>query len=178
MDGNMRRLPPWMIAGASSGVAATSNRTDEGEIKHEAEAPKKKKKKRKTRKERDDSDIEETKKVEIRRRGGGVRRKIKEEEAKPSVGDGKSPEIIQSVTSPEDEEELTVDEILSFAHEYVKGEEEEEEEQAKEITLVDVNDESNMRSSKGETNRTRDPTSEDMINLLLGPFFKNSSGNN
>lgn len=55
---------------------------------------------------------------------------------------------------------------------YVKGGEEEE--QAKEIRLIDVNDESNMRSSKGETNGTRDPTSEDMISLLLGPFFNKS----
>lgn len=56
---------------------------------------------------------------------------------------------------------------------YVKGEEEEE--QAKEIRLIDdVNDESNMRSSEGETNGTRDPTSEDMISLLLGPFFNKS----
>lgn len=158
-----------MLAGASSGVAATGK----GEIKQEAEAPKTKKN-RKTRKERDGSDTEETKKVEMRRRG--VRRKIKEEEAKPSIDDGKSPEMIRSVTCLEDEENLTVDDLLSFAHEYVKGEEEEE--QAEEIRLIDVNDESIMRASKGETNgTTRDPTSEDMINLLLGPFFKKSGTN-
>lgn len=111
MDGNTRRLPPWMLAGASSGVAATGK----GEIKQEAEAPKTRKN-RKTRKERDDSDTEETKKVEMRRRG--VRRKIKEEEAKPSIDDGKSPEIIRSANCPdEDEENLTVDDLLSFAHE-------------------------------------------------------------
>ncbi|KAH0927029.1 hypothetical protein HID58_019285 [Brassica napus] len=130
MDGNMRRLPPWMIAGASSGVTATSNRTDEGEVKQEAEAPKTKKK-RKTRRETDDS--EEPKKVEIRRRGR-VGRKIKEEEAKPS------------------EEE---DQALSTS----------------EPMVVDVNDGSNMKASRGETNGTRDPTSDDMISLLLGPFF-------
>ncbi|KAH0850312.1 hypothetical protein HID58_095648 [Brassica napus] len=111
MDGNMRRLPPWMIAGASSGVTATSNRTDEGEVKQEAEAPKTKKK-RKTRRERDDS--EEPKKVEIRRRGR-----------------------------------------------YVKGEEEDQALSTSESMVVDVNDESNMKA----------PTSDDMISLLLGPFF-------
>lgn len=114
MDGNMRRLPPWMIAGASSGVTATSNRIDDREVKQEAEAPKTRKK-RKTRREIDDAE-EEHKKLEIRRRGR-VGRKIKEEEAKPSIGDdGKSPEIIQSVTSPEDED-LTVDDLFSFAQE-------------------------------------------------------------
>ncbi|KAG2306103.1 hypothetical protein Bca52824_025851 [Brassica carinata] len=173
MDGNMRRLPPWMLAGASSGVPATSNRTDDKsvveKIKHEPEAPENKKK-RKTRKERDDSDMEETKKVEIKRGRRGVGRKIKEEEAQPSIDDGKSPEMIQSVTSLEDEENLTVDDLLCFAQEYVKGE---EEDQPKEIRLFDVNNE----SSKGETNGTRDPTLEDMINLLLGPFFKKSGTN-
>ncbi|RID63389.1 hypothetical protein BRARA_E02401 [Brassica rapa] len=164
----MRRLPPWMTAVASSGVTAASNRTDEGEIKQEAEAPKTKKK-RKTRRERDDS--EEHKKVEIRRRGR-VGRKIKEEEAKASIGnDVKSPEIIQSVTSPEDEEDLTVDDLLSFAQEYVKGEEEDQALPTSESMVVDVNDGSNMKASRGETNRTRDPTSDDMISLLLGPFF-------
>uniref|UniRef100_A0A0D3CJ52 Uncharacterized protein n=1 Tax=Brassica oleracea var. oleracea TaxID=109376 RepID=A0A0D3CJ52_BRAOL len=168
MDGNMRRLPPWMIAGASSGVTATSNRTDDREIKQEAESPKTKKK-RKTRRETDDS--EEPEKVEIRKRGR-VGRKIKEEEAKPSIPDDvKSPEIIQSVTSPEDEEDLTVDDLLSFAQEYVKGEEEDQALSTSESMVVDVNDGSNMKASQGETNGTRDPTSDDMISLLLGPFF-------
>ncbi|KAF2549415.1 hypothetical protein F2Q70_00023197 [Brassica cretica] len=168
MDGNMRRLPPWMIAGASSVVTATSNRTDDPEIKQEAESPKTKKK-RKTRRETDD-DSEEHKKLEIRKRRVG--RKIKEEEAKPSICDDvKSPEIIQSVTSPEDEEDLTVDDLLSFAQEYVKGEEEDQALSTSESMVVDVNDGSNMKASRGETNGTRDPTSDDMISLLLGPFF-------
>ncbi|KAF3587196.1 hypothetical protein F2Q69_00031300 [Brassica cretica] len=169
MDGNMRRLPPWMIAGASSGVTATSNRIDDREVKQEAEAPKTKKK-RKTRREIDDAE-EEHKKLEIRRRGR-VGRKIKEEEAKPSIRDDvKSPEIIQSVTSPEDEEDLTVDDLLSFAQEYVKSEEEDQALSTSESMVVDVNDGSNMKASQGETNGTRDPTSDDMISLLLGPFF-------
>ncbi|CAH8284481.1 unnamed protein product [Eruca vesicaria subsp. sativa] len=175
MDGNMRRLPPWMLTGASSSVGATSNITDNKsavvKIKDEAEEHPKTKKKRKTREERDDS--EEHKKVEIRKRG--VRRKIKEEEVKPKIDDdGKSPKIIQSLTCPEaDEEDFTVDDLLSFAQEYIKR----EVDKAREIQTSLSTSGSNMISSQGETNGTRDPTSDDMINLLLGPFFKKSGTN-
>lgn len=126
MDGNTRRLPPWMVAGGSSGVTTTSNRTDDKSIDvktiHESDgAPVTKGEKRPRRtvkpKERDDSDG--PKKVGIKRKGGERARRIKtdEEEPKPSIGgDVKNPEIIQSVTGPKDED-LTVDDLLSFAQE-------------------------------------------------------------
>ncbi|VVA98043.1 unnamed protein product [Arabis nemorensis] len=174
MDEKMRRLPPWMLAGASSDVPATSNRRD-SKRKHEPEeAPKEKAEKRPRRivkpKERDDSE-----KVGIKTRGGERVRSNKigeEEEAKPSIGDGKNPEIIQSVTGPGDGD-LTVDDLLIFAQEYVKGEEDQAIEDREGLSISEsreVVDESNMRlSSQGGT---RDPTADDMLSLLLGPFFK------
>ncbi|CAA7051304.1 unnamed protein product [Microthlaspi erraticum] len=189
MDGNVRRLPPWMIAGGSSGVTATSNPADDQSVdvnsNHEADdAPitKREKRPRKTikPKERDDSD--EPKKVGIKRKGRErARIKIDEEGSKPSIGDVKNPEIIQSVTGPKDYN-LTVDDLLIFAEEHVKGGEDqtrtERESSSIDKSMLVVDESSNTRLSQGETeepNGTRDSTADDMLSLLLGPFFKSKN---
>ncbi|ESQ48130.1 hypothetical protein EUTSA_v10021642mg [Eutrema salsugineum] len=171
----MRRLPPWMLAGASSDVTSTSNRTEgksvEGKRKFEPEATKTKaeKRPRRTVKPEDRDDFEEPKKVGIRRRG--KRARIAEEEAKPSIVNCKDPENFQSMSGPEDED-LTVDDLLSFAQEYVK--EGEEDQTRKELSVSESVDEPNMRSSQREESIEPDQTATDMLELLLGPYFKKS----
>lgn len=55
---------------------------------------------------------------------------------------------------------------------YVRGEEVQTREERQSLSISEsmlVADESNMSSSQGGT---RDPTTDDMLGLLLGPFFK------
>ncbi|AEE76021.1 unnamed protein product [Arabidopsis thaliana] len=151
----MRRLPPWMLGGASTGEAAARNGS-------QPEAPKTKAEKRPKR-------VQKTKEKDLNLKSDEpkrVPRKIREEAKR-------SPEVIQSVTVPEDDD-LTVDDLLSFANEYVQRDEEgtrKERERSlsvSETTLV--LDETNMTTSS--QGGTKDSTAEDMLQLLMGPFYK------
>lgn len=61
---------------------------------------------------------------------------------------------------------------------YVKGEDDQTRKERESLSISESMvglDESNTRSSQGgteEPNGTRDPRTEDMLDLLLGPFFK------
>ncbi|CAL9221261.1 unnamed protein product [Arabidopsis halleri] len=154
----MRRLPPWMLGGASTGEAAARNSS-------EAEAPKTKAEKRPKR-------VQKPKEKDLNlssEKPKRVRRKIGEETKRSSIG----PEMIQSVTCPEDDD-LTVDDLLSFAHEYVQRDEEEtRKERERSLSMSEttlVLDESNTTTSS--QGGTKDPTADEMLELLMGPFFK------
>ncbi|CAE5967662.1 unnamed protein product [Arabidopsis arenosa] len=154
----MRRLPPWMLGGASTGEAAAPNGS-------EAEAPKTKAEKRPRRVQKPKEKDLSLKSEEPKR----VRRKIGEEAKRSSNG----PEMIQSVTGPEDDD-LTVDDLLSFAHEYVQSDEDEtRKERERSLSVSEttlVLDESNTTTSS--QGATKDPTADEMLELLMGPFFK------
>ncbi|CAN8258957.1 unnamed protein product [Cochlearia groenlandica] len=158
--GNTRRLPPWMLSVESAAESATNTRK-EVKLKTESESPKVKVEKRPRRivksKEREDSD-ESNKKVKNKRR-----REVEEVD-----------------------DDLTVDDLLSFAHEYVKGEEERRKEReslsiSEESTVVVVDESNIMRLSNSQGEETngsrRDSTANDdiMLGLLLGPFFNKPS---
>ncbi|XP_006298697.2 uncharacterized protein LOC17892936 [Capsella rubella] len=151
----MRRLPPWMLGGASTGEAAAARNVTE------SEAPKPKAEKRPRRnvkpKEKDlNLNSEEPKRV---------RRKIGDE---ANRGNNNGPEIIQSVMTGPGNEDLTVDDLLSFAHEYVQSNQEvqtSKEDERSESMLV-------ANESTSSQGGTRDSTAEDMLDLLMGPYFK------
>ncbi|XP_010465851.1 PREDICTED: uncharacterized protein LOC104746142 [Camelina sativa] len=152
----MRRLPPWMLGGASTGEASAARNVSEPE---EAPKPKAEKRPRRNVKPKEkDSNLNSEEPKRVRRKMG--------DEAKRSNNDG--PEMVQPVMTDSENEDLTVDDLLSFAHEYVQSDE-----------VVQTSKEDQGLSSMSESNiatssqgGTRDSTAQDMLALLIGPFFK------
>ncbi|XP_010487689.1 PREDICTED: uncharacterized protein LOC104765637 [Camelina sativa] len=153
----MRRLPPWMLGGASTGEA-----TDPRNVSEPEEAPKPKAEKRPRRnvkpKEKDFKlNADEPKRA--RRKMG--------DEAKRSNNDG--PEMVQPVMTDPENEDLTVDDLLSFAHEYVQSDEVVHTSKEEDQGLSSMSESNITTSSQGGT---KDSTAQDMLELLMGPFFK------
>ncbi|KAL1202714.1 hypothetical protein V5N11_018829 [Cardamine amara subsp. amara] len=147
----MRRLPPWMLSGATTGERAARKSSEP-----EAPVTRAEKRLRRTVKPKEKTlELNSEKPKRVGRKIG--------EETKPSSC---------PVSGAVDDEDLTVDDLLSFAQEYVRAEEDQTREERESLSVSEsmlVADESNMSSSQGGT---RDSTTEDMLGLLLGPFFK------
>lgn len=98
----MRRLPPWMLGGASTGEAAAPNGSEPEPPKPKAE----KRPRRSVKAKEKDLNLNSEEPKRVRRKMG--------EDAKPS---NNGPEMIQSVMTSREDADLTVDDLLSFAHE-------------------------------------------------------------